>query len=60
MPKLTLTGFLKNVLQKRNRSINHNGLAMKSSGIETFNYQMRTKLNRIINLTVSTATAIFL
>ena len=37
----------------------HNGLAMKSSGFETPNYRMRTKLNRITNLTVSTETAIF-
>ena len=37
----------------------HNGLAMKSSGIETLKYRMRTNLNRITNLTASTATAIF-
>ena len=37
----------------------HNDLAMKSSGLEVQKYRMRTKLNRIINLTVSTATAIF-
>ncbi len=36
-----------------------NGLAMKSSGIETLNFRMRRNLNRIINLTVSSTTAIF-
>jgi len=36
-----------------------NGLAMKSSGIETVNYRMRTKLNRITNLALSTSPAIF-
>lgn len=36
-----------------------NGLAMKSSGIETINYRMITNLNRITNLALSTDTAIF-
>ena len=37
----------------------YNGLAMKSSGIETPNNRMRTTLNRIINLAPSTDPAIF-
>jgi hypothetical protein len=39
--------------------MNANVLAIKSIGIETFNYRMRTNLNRIINLALSTSPAIF-
>ena len=46
-------------LMKKLKAIVHNGLAMKSSGFKHQNLRIRTKLNRIINLTVSNKAAIF-